>query len=265
MKLVVLGSGTANPHPRRSSPAFWLEVGAQKVMLDFGASALHRLSQEGLDWPNLDAVWISHFHLDHCCGLPAYLFATRHSPDTRDRKKPLRLIGGPGFRRLIDRFDQVNNYKLLEQPFPVEIVEVEPLERFSILPGVEAIAMSTPHNDESMAIRFEDEKGTVLVYTSDTGFGKEAAAFAREVDLFIIESSFFRDKKTDIHLELAEAIYLIRKARPRRAMLTHFYAEWDGVDFASEVVRLEPKCEVIEAVDGLVFNFAKETLEDATT
>jgi len=255
MKLVVLGSGTANPHPLRSSAAFWLEVGGFKLMLDFGASALHRLAQEGLDWPNIDAVWISHFHLDHCCGLPAYLFGTRRSPDTRSRKKPLRLIGGPGFRQLMERFDQLSAYKLLDQPFPVEISEVEPLEPFSILPGVNAVAMSTPHTDESMSIRIEDSDETTLVYTSDTGFGKEIAAFARDVDLLIIESSYVRDKKTQKHLELAEAIYLIRKARPKRAMLTHFYAEWNDVDFAAAVVEFDPKCEVIEAVDGLIINF----------
>ena len=48
-------------------------------------------------------------------------------------------------------------------------------------------------------------------------------------------------------LELAEAIFLIRKAKPRRALLTHFYPEWDGVDFEKEVSKFEPRCEVIEA------------------
>ena len=33
-------------------------------MLDFSASAIHRIAQENLDWANLDAIWISHFHLD---------------------------------------------------------------------------------------------------------------------------------------------------------------------------------------------------------
>jgi hypothetical protein len=34
-------------------------------------------------------------------------------------------------------------------------------------------------------------------------------------------------------------------------MLTHFYAEWDDVDFEKEVGLLKPGCEVTEAVDGL--------------
>jgi len=34
-------------------------------------------------------------------------------------------------------------------------------------------------------------------------------------------------------------------------MLTHFYPEWDEVDFETEVAEFEPMCEVIEATDGL--------------
>jgi len=77
------------------------------------------------------------------------------------------------------------------------------------------------------------------------------AFLALDADLFIIESSFFRDKKTEKHLELAEAMYLVRKAKPKRAMLTHFYAEWDAVDFVKEITVFEPACEVLEAFDGL--------------
>jgi ribonuclease BN (tRNA processing enzyme) len=251
MKLVVLGSGTANPHPRRSSAAFWLNTQDGSLMLDFGASALHRLAQEGLDWANLDAIWISHFHLDHCCGLPAFLFATRHAPETQQRTKRLRIFGSKGLKELLENFNRTAEHKLFSQPFPVEVIEVEPLEEFEILRTLTAVALSTPHTNESHAIRIENPAGRSLVYTSDTGFGREIAAFARDTDLLIIESSFFRNKKTQIHLELAEAMYLIGKAKPKRAMLTHFYAEWDDVDFEGEVAKFEPVCEVIEAVDGL--------------
>ena len=250
MKLVVLGSGTATPHPARASAGFWLETSGGTVMLDFSAAALHRLAQERLDWANLDAIWISHFHLDHFCGLPAYLFATRYSPETQNRKKPLTIFGATGLKKLLRSFDEAAGGKLFKQPFPVNVVEIEQLDAFEILPGVRAVAISTPHTDNSYAIRLEDNSG-MLVYTADTGFGKEIAAFARDADLLIIESSFFKDKKVEIHLELAEAMYLIRKAHPKRAMLTHFYAEWDEVDFEAEVAKFGPNCEVLEAVDGL--------------
>ena len=93
MKLVVLGSGTSVPHPERSSAAFWLETTGGTILLDFAASAVHRMAEENLDWVNLDAIWISHFHLDHCGGLAPFLFGTKHAPATQKRKKPLRIFG----------------------------------------------------------------------------------------------------------------------------------------------------------------------------
>jgi ribonuclease BN (tRNA processing enzyme) len=69
--------------------------------------------------------------------------------------------------------------------------------------------------------------------------------------MMIIESSFVKDKPMDRHLELAEAMYLINKARPKRAMLTHLYYEWNNVDLDLEVGRFEPVCDVLEARDGL--------------
>jgi ribonuclease BN (tRNA processing enzyme) len=220
-------------------------------MLDFSASALHRLAQEHLDWGNIDTVWVSHFHLDHCCGLPAYLFAIRHAPETRDRIKPLSIFGGKGMNDLLVDFNRVANGKLLEQKFPVNVVEIESLEKFRFLPEVDAIALSTDHTKESNAIRIEDAEGKVLVYTSDTGFNKTLSEFARNADLLIIESSFVKNKTTPIHLELSEAMFLIQRAKPKRALLTHFYAEWDLVDFNDEVRRFSPTCKVLEAVDGL--------------
>ena len=144
----------------------------------------------------------------------------------------------------------VNNYKLTEQPFPVEIIEVEPLEKFEMLPDIEAVAAKTPHTDESLAIHIRDGERT-LVFTADTGLDVTLASLANGVDLFILECSFWKNKPIEKHLELAEAIHLLRRAKPKRAMLTHFYPEWDEVNFDLEVKRLEPLCEVIEASDGL--------------
>jgi len=180
MNVIVLGSGTAVPHPRRSSAGFWIETGGRSLMLDVAPSALLRLAQEGVDWPNVDAIWISHFHLDHCGGLPAFLFATRHAPETVGRQKPLNIIGGRGLKDLIGKFDDVNSYKLFEQPFPIRFTEVDPLQRFEILPAVFASTLKTPHTDESLAVRIENGYGQTLCYTSDTGNDVAISAFAKD-------------------------------------------------------------------------------------
>ena len=251
MKLTVLGSGTAIPHAERSSSGYWLETSGGTILLDCSAAVPLRLAQEGLDWPGLDAIWISHFHLDHCGGLAPLLAGTKHASEMQGRDKPLRIFGPAGIKRLIAGFDAVNNYRLLEQPFPVEVIEIEELEKFEIVPGVEAVAVSTPHTDESHAIKIMDADGKTIVYTADTGFSEVVAAFANRVDLLVMECSFVKNKPIEKHLELAEAVFMIRKAQPKRALLTHFYPEWDEVDFVAELQKIDPMCEAIEALDGL--------------
>jgi ribonuclease BN (tRNA processing enzyme) len=251
MKFVVLGSGSSVPHAKRCSSAYWLETPNGTILLDCSAAAIHRMAQENCDWVNLDAVWLSHFHLDHIGGIVPFLFGTKYAVEMQSRKKPLKIFGAKGLRKLLESFDAANDYGLFEQPFPVEIVEVEPLETFEILPETKATTMKTPHTNESLAIHIRDCDDKTLVFTADTGFTKSLGAFARGVDLFVMECSFVKNKPVEKHLELAEAMFLTSYAKPKKAMLTHFYAEWDTVDLQAEVKKFEPPCEIIEAQDGL--------------
>ncbi|PYS50622.1 MAG: hypothetical protein DMF68_06555 [Acidobacteria bacterium] len=250
MNLIVLGSGTSVPHKERASTSHWLETASGSLLLDASAAAVHRMAQEDLDWVNLDAIWISHFHLDHVGGLAPLLFGTKHAPQTKSRRKPLNVFGGRGLKKLFRAFDEANDYKLLKQPFPIEIREVAPRTEFEILPHLRAETFSTPHTRESLAIRLTEADGTSLVYTSDTGYTDALATFARGVDLFLMECSFPRNKPVETHLELKDAMLLALKAGPRKVMLSHLYPEWDGVDMVSEAKKLWPG-ETIPATDGL--------------
>lgn len=251
MEFIVIGSGTSVPHPQRTASAYWVETEKGSLMLDFSPSAVHRIAEEKLDWKNLDAVWISHFHLDHCGGLAPFLFGTKYAAETQNRTKPMRIFGPKGLKRLIEGIDKTNDYGLLEQPFPVEIIEVEPLEKFQILEDLEAVSFDTPHTPESCAIQLKDSRDKTLVFTSDTGFSKAIGSFAKGVDLFVMECSFVRDKPVEKHLELWEAIFLARYSNAKKVVLTHLYLEWDGVDFEKEIAKFSPNCPVIEAIDGL--------------
>ncbi|MFL6468924.1 MAG: MBL fold metallo-hydrolase [Pyrinomonadaceae bacterium] len=251
MKLTILGSGTTVPHPKRRSAGYWLETTGGRVLLDCSMYAVRQLVELELDWPKLDSIWISHFHLDHVGGLAPFLAGTKHADQMKKRRKALRIFGPVGFGDLLEKFNDANDYKLFQQPFPVDIIEVEPLERFEIVESVNAVAMKTVHTDESLAIHIRDSDDSTFVYTSDTGFDELLGMFASKVDMLVIEASYPKNKTKAKHLELAEAMYIIRKAAPKRAVLTHLYPEWDKVNFDKEVVKYSPPCEVIEATDGL--------------
>ena len=251
MKLVVLGSGTSVPHPQRTAAAFWLETASGLVLLDCSADATHRMAEEKVDWPNLDVIWISHLHLDHCGGLASFLFGLKWAPQTQARQKPLQIFGCPGLGNLLKAIDESNNYGLFDQVFPIELHELSTDgEVFEMIPGLRAETLSTPHTRESLALRLTDSHGVSVVYTSDTGYSEELAQFAHGADLLILECSFWRNKPTLKHLELVEATRLAQLAEPRTLALTHLYPEWDGVNLKSKAGELWPG-RTIAAYDGL--------------
>jgi ribonuclease BN (tRNA processing enzyme) len=241
MQLVVLGSGTSVFHSRRASAAFWLQTDAGSILLDCSADAPHRMAEENLDWLNLDAIWISHMHLDHCAGLAPFLFGVKWAKGIEERKKPLKIFGCRGIQKLLKAIDETHNYKLFEQPFELQFHEIEPHDYatdFDLLPGLKMATISTPHRAESLAIRLADRNGATLVYSSDTGYSDRLVEFARAADLLILECSFYRDKPTPKHLELADAMRIAQLAAPHQLLLTHLYPLWDNIDLETEARKL---------------------------
>ena len=177
------------------------------------------MAQERLDWPNLDAIWISHFHLDHMGGLAPFLFGSRVGASDSKPHQAIANLRPEGLRRIIDAMNDSNNYKLFQQAFPVEIVEVGPGTEFEIIPGLAASILSTPHTEESLALRLKAEDSKLFVYTSDTGFSEDLVPFAKDVDLLLMECSFRRNKPIQKHLELVEAMNLARECAPETTCL----------------------------------------------
>jgi ribonuclease BN (tRNA processing enzyme) len=250
VKLTVLGSGTSVPHAARSAAAHWLATGGGTLLLDPSPSFMLRAAQEGLRWDALDAIWVSHFHLDHVGGLAPYLFGTKYAPQTQTRRHPLTIYGPRGTEKLLRAFDEAAAYRLTAQPFPVTICEVAPNQQFTLWPGLCAATCKTPHTPESLAVRLTDESGASFVYTSDTEFSDELAEFSRGASLLLMECSF-RVKPAGVrHLDLRDAMRLAELAAPRVAVLSHLYPEWDGADLAAEAAQLWPGA-TVAAFDGL--------------
>lgn len=251
MRLIVLGSGTSVPHSQRASAAFWLESDGGSMLLDCSADATHRMAQENLDWPNLDAIWISHLHLDHCGGLASLLFALKHSPQTVRRHKPLRVFSCSGVERLLKAIDESNDYGLFKQPFPLEVREfAAPDSGFTPFEGIRGQVFKTPHTRESLAMRLTNSENKSVVYSADTGVSAELAMFAHGADLFVLECSFYENKPVQTHLNLADAMRIAQMAEPRRLLLTHLYPEWDSIDLEAKALELW-QGETIAAHDGL--------------
>ena len=98
MDLEVFFAGTAGSVPtgRRGMPALLVRRGGERILFDCGEGTQRQLvSSIGL--ADLDAVFLTHFHLDHWLGIPGLLktFALR------DRDRPLTIHGPPGLTNLM--------------------------------------------------------------------------------------------------------------------------------------------------------------------
>jgi ribonuclease BN (tRNA processing enzyme) len=127
---------------------------------------------------------------------------------------------------------------LLEQPFPTELIEIEPGNKFDLFDGVTAKTFSTPHTDESCAIRIADESGSIA-FSADTGYSTNLGVFAREVDVLLIECSFIAEKPVELHLQLSDIEQIARFAKPKKIVLTHLYPNWDGQSAPAEIGGIE--------------------------
>ena len=221
MKLIVLGSGTSVPHPRRASTAHWLEDrNTEHCCWTSALTLLIAWLRNGSTGPTLmrsgSVIFISTIAAGSRHFSSARVGAANAAaPQTAFSVRGPKVSSNPQGHR------PGKQLSLVEQPFPLEVVELEPGSEFEILPGVHARTFSTPHTKESLAIRLTDATGQVLVYTSDTGYSDELAEFARDAHFLLMECSFYRNKPVKTHLELDEAMQLAGSRRPQKLLLNH--------------------------------------------
>jgi ribonuclease BN (tRNA processing enzyme) len=240
VKVTILGSSPAWPNPGGSHAGVLVETPAGRLLLDCGPGVLGRL-REREEWPSVDAIAITHFHLDHCGDLVPWVWGSFHHRVAQERHPALwvyeggrehlaRLGGLLGFTDMFERAFAVNEYGH-DTPFRVA--------------GVDVTALRLPHYTvETYGFRIE-QNGCAFAYSGDTGPTDSLVTLARDVDLFLCEATL-RDGADDGaprgHLSVDEALAAARAAGARELVLTHRPSELavpDGVRLAHDGLVLD--------------------------
>jgi ribonuclease Z len=122
LDLVFLGTAASMPTAQRSPAAILVRRGGERLLFDCGEGTQRQLQRSAVGLPDLEEVFLTHFHADHFLGLPGMLktFVLRGRAET-----PLTVYGPDGLRELFARLRPFVG----RLPYPVTLVELQPGER----------------------------------------------------------------------------------------------------------------------------------------
>jgi ribonuclease BN (tRNA processing enzyme) len=235
MRLAAVGVRAGMPAPGQPSSGYVLRTGRTSLLFDCGPGVAGELAAV-LPPAELDAVFVSHLHLDHCYDLlpvgkmilaPRVRYpqaGTPAEPDVDAAAIPLHVpTGGRETLRTLQALFPVHSIPLLDRAFEAafELREYEPGERFTI-GDCEIVAVPVRHAVPACGFRVTAPDGT-FAYTGDTGWTDRLLDLAEGVDMLLCEATLREvDDGPHGHLSGHEAGRLAALAGVGTLVLTHF-------------------------------------------
>jgi ribonuclease BN (tRNA processing enzyme) len=213
------------------------------VWIDAGGGTLAELLRH-CSLGQLDAIWISHLHPDHCSDL----ILAAHMVALMGGRRPT-VYGPPGWAARLDggRGDTTS----MAEVFAVR--ELRDGERVR-LPGLELEAIAVRHEGATFGLR-ASAGGSTIAYSADSGPCDALQRLAAKADLLICAAGTMRPEGSEIHLNPEQAGELASTASVRRLVLTHLRPPIDETAAVSRAAtRFPGPIEV--ARRGLTFELA---------
>ncbi len=248
MQLTILGSAGTHPSAGRACSGYLVDAEGTRVLVDAGNGSSGNL-QHLIELRQLDAIVISHRHIDHCVDLIGMFYALL---DSVDDHPPIPVHAAPDVLEFLTGLLSRDSTLAFDRVFDAATIDagqhldVGPLS-FDFLPSVHPVPTL------SMRIRHDDG---LLVYSSDSAGGDELVTAARGADVLLCEATWdsLEGRPPGIHLDGAEAGRLAKMAGARRLLLTHVAGGSDRAVIQEEAVEAFGTDDVIQVDDLLSFD-----------
>ena len=233
MQIYILGSGTCIPHSKRGSSGYFIST---------GNGTTWKLEKLGINYLEIDHIFITHLHPDHNSDLIPLLFATKY-PVEDIRTKPLNIWGPRGFKDFFYQLAKPFNGWIEPQCLEIKELEADYYE----LEDFYFYCIKTPHTENSLAFKIKSQ-GKTLVYSGDTDFFEPLVDFSRDCNLLLVECSLPDKHKAKGHMTPSEVIKLVNQSNPKKTVLTHLYPVSDEFDLV-EQIKNNTDSDVVAAED----------------
>jgi ribonuclease BN (tRNA processing enzyme) len=238
MRLTVLGGSAASPNAGMGCAGLLLQTEHTRLVLDLGPGTLQELRRH-TDFRMLDAVIVSHMHVDHVLDLLALRHALAYNP--QPAPAPVAVWLPPDGSEILaqatapfDACDEPGRFAAT-----VGVAEYDPARPLTIGDVVVTFAPAK-HYIPAWAIRAEHPAGTALGYTGDTGPAAALAEFFAGVHVLVAEATLLEQGARLTHergsLTAAEAGELAKAAGAAILVLTH---TWEELGFAAYRAQAE--------------------------
>ena len=218
MRLTIVGCSGSYPGPESSASCYLVEEEYEgrtwRIVLDLGSGALGQLHRY-VDPLDVDAVFLSHLHADHCLDMCGYYVLRKYKPGGPAARIP---VWGPAgtAERMAAAYDlpvdpgMTEEFDFREHAAPVE------------LGPFRVVTRRVAHPVPAYALRVVAH-GRTLVYTGDTGPCAAVDEIAVGADVLLAEASFeeSRENPADLHLTGAECGEIATRAGVGGLVLTH--------------------------------------------
>lgn len=245
MKLTVVGWAGSFPGPDSPASCYLVEHEGTTVLLDLGNGSLGAL-QRFTDIYAVDAVFVSHLHVDHCIDLCSYYVARKYRPEGPAARIPVygprgtadRMAAAYGLSQRTGMHDEFNFVS-----HAPGAVQVGPLT-------VETARVTHPVETYAMRV---SAGGRSVVYSADTGPTDALVNLAQGADVALFEASFVEgeDNPPDLHLTGAQAAEHATRAGVGRLVLTHLVA-WNDTEQVRAEAAADYEGKLMVAETGLV-------------
>jgi ribonuclease BN (tRNA processing enzyme) len=221
-EVTVLGSSGSHAGPGRVCSGYLVQAGDTRLLVDCGNGASANLARLTA-FEALDAILITHRHVDHCVDLIGMFYALKFH---RDGMQSVPLYAAPLVVEALTGLLSGDSAMEFREVFACQ--EVRGGDRLSIGP-IDITLADSIHPVPTVSVRLQ-AFGKTIVYSSDSAGGPALVDLARGADLFLCEATWqgdIADYPEGIHLTALQAGEVGQKAGVRRLALTHILGSLD--------------------------------------